>query len=178
MLAAAVDGGQTQAHSLSLVSGEGALDVQAQSDDVRVQSLKLISANADVALAAGKTLHLAVAGGASVTIEGGNITVACPGTITVHASKKSFVGPVEKSYKLPVPGATPYKLKYVLRDYTGEPLKSAEYAMYLADGSVVTGKTNAQGETEQVITDGPDSVHLMVSDERHEGYYKVSDGNA
>ncbi|PPU85785.1 hypothetical protein XpopCFBP1817_19825, partial [Xanthomonas populi] len=27
---------------------------------------------------------------ASVTIEGGNITVACPGTITVHASKKSF----------------------------------------------------------------------------------------
>ncbi len=119
-----------------------------------------------------------MAGGASVTIEGGNITVACPGTITVQASKKSFVGPAEKSYKLPVPGATPYKLKYVLRDYTGEPLKSAEYAMYLADGSVVTGKTNAQGETEQVITDGPDSVHLMVSDERHEGYYKVSDGNA
>ncbi|MFC3329484.1 DUF2345 domain-containing protein [Xanthomonas fragariae] len=181
VLAAAVDGGQTQANSLSLVSGEGALDVQAQSDEVRVQSkegLKLVSANAEVELAAGKTIHLAVAGGASVTIEGGNLTFACPGTITVQASKKSFVGPVEKSYKLPVPGATPYKLKYVLRDYTGEPLKSADYAMYLADGSVVTGKTNAQGETEQVITDGPDSVHLMVSDERHEGYYKVSDGNA
>ncbi|OLH54476.1 type VI secretion system Vgr family protein, partial [Xanthomonas oryzae] len=48
VLAAAVDGRQTQANSLSLVSGEGALDVQAQSDDVRVQSkegLKLISAN-------------------------------------------------------------------------------------------------------------------------------------
>ncbi|AKO01418.1 type VI secretion system tip protein VgrG [Xanthomonas oryzae pv. oryzicola] len=105
VLAAAVDGGQTQANSLSLVSGEGALDVQAQSDDVRVQSkegLKLISANADVALAAGKTLHLAVAGGASVTIEGGNITVACPGTITVHASKKSFVGPVNLGYGLPL----------------------------------------------------------------------------
>ncbi|OLI92031.1 hypothetical protein IXO390_14725, partial [Xanthomonas oryzae pv. oryzae] len=75
MLAAAVDGGQTQAHSLSLVSGEGALDVQAQSDDVRVQSkegLKLISANADVALAAGKTLHLAVAGGAGASIEAGH----------------------------------------------------------------------------------------------------------
>ncbi|AAW76752.1 DUF2345 domain-containing protein [Xanthomonas oryzae pv. oryzae] len=89
----------------SLVSGEGALDVQAQSDDVRVQSkegLKLISANADVALAAGKTLHLAVAGGASVTIEGGNITVACPGTITVQASKKSFVGPVNLGYGLPL----------------------------------------------------------------------------
>ncbi|WP_326483202.1 type VI secretion system Vgr family protein [Xanthomonas translucens pv. translucens] len=105
VLAAAVDGGQTQAHSLSLVSGEGALDVQAQSDEVRVQSkegLKLISANAEVELAAGKTIHLAVAGGASVTIEGGNITFACPGTITVHASKKSFVGPVQRSAPLPL----------------------------------------------------------------------------
>ncbi|SMQ95671.1 Rhs element Vgr protein [Xanthomonas fragariae] len=63
VLAAAVDGGQTQANSLSLVSGEGALDVQAQSDEVRVQSkegLKLVSANAEVELAAGKTIHLAV----------------------------------------------------------------------------------------------------------------------
>ncbi|QSQ43041.1 type VI secretion system Vgr family protein [Xanthomonas translucens] len=104
VLAAAVDGGQTQANSLSLVSGEGELDVQAQSDEVRVQSkegLKLISANAEVELAAGKTIHLAVAGGASVTIEGGNITVACPGTITVQASKKSFVGPVQQAYPLP-----------------------------------------------------------------------------
>jgi uncharacterized protein (DUF2345 family) len=104
VLAAAVDGGQTQANSLSLVSGEGELDVQAQSDEVRVQSkegLKLISANAEVELAAGKTIHLAVAGGASVTIEGGNITVACPGTITVQASKKSFVGPVQQAYLLP-----------------------------------------------------------------------------
>ncbi|WP_262506850.1 type VI secretion system Vgr family protein [Xanthomonas translucens] len=104
VLAAAVDGGQTQANSLSLVSGEGELDVQAQSDEVRVQSkegLKLISANAEVELAAGKTIHLAVAGGASVTIEGGNITVACPGTITVQASKKSFVGPVQLGYPLP-----------------------------------------------------------------------------
>ncbi|WP_425513207.1 DUF2345 domain-containing protein, partial [Xanthomonas fragariae] len=63
--------------------------VQAQSDEVRVQSkegLKLVSANAEVELAAGKTIHLAVAGGASVTIEGGNLTFACPGTITVQAS--------------------------------------------------------------------------------------------
>ncbi len=78
--------------------------MQAQSDEVRVQSkegLKLISANAEVELAAGKTIHLAVAGGASVTIEGGNLTFACPGTITVQASKKSFVGPVQQAYPLP-----------------------------------------------------------------------------
>ncbi|WP_019305281.1 DUF2345 domain-containing protein, partial [Xanthomonas oryzae] len=65
------------------------------------EGLTLVSANAEVELAAGKTLHLAVAGGASITIEGGNITFACPGTITVHASRKSFVGPVQQSYPLP-----------------------------------------------------------------------------
>ncbi|WP_269450942.1 DUF2345 domain-containing protein [Stenotrophomonas sp. MMGLT7] len=66
------------------------------------QQLNVVSANAAVELAAGKTVHLATAGGASVTIEGGNITFACPGNIRVHAAKKSFVGPAQQSYNLPV----------------------------------------------------------------------------
>jgi uncharacterized protein (DUF2345 family) len=36
-----------------------------------------------------------------VTIEGGNITVECPGTLTIKAGKKSFVGPEAVSYTLP-----------------------------------------------------------------------------
>ncbi|HQV15441.1 MAG TPA: DUF2345 domain-containing protein, partial [Denitromonas sp.] len=43
---------------------------------------------------------LATEGGASITIDGG-ITVECPGTITVHASKKSFAGPTRGDYGLP-----------------------------------------------------------------------------
>ena len=65
------------------------------------QGLKLVSANAAVELAAGKRLKLAVAGGASLTIEGGGIRIACPGTITVHASKQSFVGAVQQNSPLP-----------------------------------------------------------------------------
>jgi type VI secretion system VgrG family protein len=104
LLAAAVEGTQ-EATTLSVVSGEGELDVQAQGDEVRLRSrqgLKVVSANAAVELAAGKTVHLATAGGASVTIEGGNITFACPGNIRVHAARKSFVGPVQQNYRLPV----------------------------------------------------------------------------
>ena len=103
LLAAAVEG-QTEANTLSLVSGEGELDLQAQNDQIRIRSrdqLRIVSANAQVDLAAGKTVHLATAGGASLTIEGGNITIACPGTIRVHAAKKSFVGPVQRGYPLP-----------------------------------------------------------------------------
>ena len=36
------------------------------------------------------------------TIESGQISVKCPGTITVHAGSKSFVGPGVVSYALPV----------------------------------------------------------------------------
>ena len=52
-------------------------------------------------MAAGTTLHLAVDGGASLTMEGGNITFACPGTIKVYASKKSFTGPTQQFFAFP-----------------------------------------------------------------------------
>lgn len=47
-------------------------------------------------------MTLAVAGGASLTIAEGNITFACPGTITIHAGQKSFAGPTSLNYKLPI----------------------------------------------------------------------------
>ena len=53
-------------------------------------------------IAAAKKVTIATAGGASITIESGQISVKCPGTITVHAGSKSFVGPGAVSYALPV----------------------------------------------------------------------------
>ena len=102
LLAAAVEG-QTETNTLSVVSGEGELDLQAQNAQIRIRSrdqLRIVSANAQVDLAAGKTVHLATAGGATLTIEGGNITIACPGSIKVHAAKKSFVGPTSLEREL------------------------------------------------------------------------------
>src|SRR5690606_7144065 len=104
LLAAAVEG-QTEDVGLSLVSGEGELDLQSQNNQIRIRSrdqLKLVSANAEVDLAAGKAVHLATSGGASLTIEGGNIVIACPGEIKVHAGKHSFMGPAQRRYPLPV----------------------------------------------------------------------------
>ncbi|WP_309618020.1 DUF2345 domain-containing protein, partial [Salinibacterium sp.] len=72
-----------------------ALQVAAK-DDVSIQSK-----TAHIDWAAAKKIVLATKGGASITIEGGNITVQCPGTITVRASTKSFVGPEGASFALP-----------------------------------------------------------------------------
>ncbi|WP_449466916.1 type VI secretion system Vgr family protein [Stenotrophomonas humi] len=105
MLAAAAEGDAGNGNAMSMVAGTGELDVQAQADAVRVQAskaLRIASAQGAVEVAAGKTVHIATAGGASLTIEGGNISFNCPGTITVHASKKSFVPGGRGRYPLPV----------------------------------------------------------------------------
>jgi uncharacterized protein (DUF2345 family) len=78
---------------LQLIAAKDAIDMQAQADELKVQArdeVNVISANAHIDWAAAKKISLSTAGGANITIEGGNITVQCPGKIKVHAGKKSF----------------------------------------------------------------------------------------
>jgi len=103
MLGGAVTAGAENI-GLQLVAAKGAVDLQAQGDVLNVQArdqVDIISVNAHVDWAAAKSISLSTAGGANITIEGGNITVQCPGKITIHAAKKSFVGPEKISYPLP-----------------------------------------------------------------------------
>jgi uncharacterized protein (DUF2345 family) len=100
-------GGATQANGvgMSLIAGEGPLDIQARQDDIRAQAqaeIRLMSVNSETELAAGKAIVLKVDGGASLTIEGGNITFACPGTMTVYAAEHDFNGPEQTSRGLPL----------------------------------------------------------------------------
>ena len=89
---------------LQMIAAQGAVELQAQSDVLKIQArdlVNVISSNAHVDWAAAKRISLSTADGANITIEGGNITVQCPGKITVHAGKKSFTGPDELSYAMP-----------------------------------------------------------------------------
>jgi uncharacterized protein (DUF2345 family) len=89
---------------LQLVAAKDAIDIQAQADELKVQArdeVNVISANAHIDWAAAKRISLSTAGGANITIEGGNITVQCSGKILVHAGKKSFTGPEKLSFSMP-----------------------------------------------------------------------------
>jgi uncharacterized protein (DUF2345 family) len=89
---------------LQLIAAKDAIDFQAQADELKVQArdeINVISANAYIDWAAAKRISLSTAGGANITIEGGNITVQCPGKILVHAGKKSFTGPERISFSMP-----------------------------------------------------------------------------
>ena len=89
---------------VQLIAAQGAIDIQAQADMLKVQArdeVNLISANAHIDWAAAKSISLSTAGGANISIEGGNITVQCPGKITIHAGKKSLLGPERLHYSMP-----------------------------------------------------------------------------
>ncbi|PHV22403.1 type VI secretion system tip protein VgrG [Janthinobacterium sp. BJB446] len=109
MLGGAVKAGEGDA-GVQLIAAQGTIDAQAQGDTLRLQAcdeVNVISANAHVDWAAAKSIRLSTAGGANITIEGGNITIQCPGKITVFAGKKSFVGPTRAPYVMPpLPSST------------------------------------------------------------------------
>jgi type VI secretion system secreted protein VgrG len=89
---------------LQLIAAKDAIDIQAQSDELKVQArdeVNVMSANAHIDWAAAQRISLSTAGGANITIEAGNITVQCPGKITIHAGKKSFTGPDKLGYEMP-----------------------------------------------------------------------------
>jgi uncharacterized protein involved in type VI secretion and phage assembly len=103
LLAGAVGAGDGDA-GIKLYAGQGDIDMQVQSDSMTFAAkelVRLISANSHIDFAAAKSITLCTEAGASVTIEGGNITFACPGTISIKASSKSFTGPTRTGYPLP-----------------------------------------------------------------------------
>ncbi|RAM65846.1 type VI secretion protein [Herbaspirillum rubrisubalbicans] len=97
---AAGEGGQ----GLQMIAAQQNIDVQAQAETLAVQArdqLSVVSANASVDWAAAKKISLSTADGANITIEGGNITVQCPGKLTIHAAQKVFEGPVRHEVSMP-----------------------------------------------------------------------------
>lgn len=89
---------------MSVIAGKDGMTLQAQTDTLSLRArddLKLVSASADVQIAAKNTVHLAVSGGAHITIEGGNVTFGCPGKFVVYAAQHAFVGPDQVAAPLP-----------------------------------------------------------------------------
>jgi type VI secretion system secreted protein VgrG len=106
VLAGAVQAGEgAKGKGLTMIAGQGPVQMQAQAGQAQVAAKGLInvqSANAHIDWAAAKKITLATSGGAQIVIEGGGITVQCPGKITVKAATKSLVGPGGTPYGLPL----------------------------------------------------------------------------
>lgn len=90
---------------LHLISAQGPVSLQAQHDVMQVQArqdVHIASATTKVEWAAPKRIRIATAAGASIVLEGGNITITAPGRIDVHTASKQFAGPESLPYRFPV----------------------------------------------------------------------------
>ena len=97
-------GDQGAGKGLTLIAGQGDVELQAQADSMQVAAkgdVAIQSKSSHIDWAAAKKITLATAGGARIVIEGGNITVECSGKITVRAATKSFVGAEGQTYPMP-----------------------------------------------------------------------------
>ena len=105
VLAGAIQPGtEATGKGLTMIAAQGPIDLQAQAGPAQVaakQTLELKTASGNVNIAGAKRVVLAVSGGASITIEGGQFTAQCPGKITVKAGKKAMVGPGTMSWAMP-----------------------------------------------------------------------------
>ncbi len=103
MLGGAVKAGE-QDIGVQVIAARDPIDVQAQAGAMMVQARDVInvkSSNAHIDWASAKKISLSTVGGANITIDGGNITVQCPGKIEIKAGKKSFIGPTKTDYTMP-----------------------------------------------------------------------------
>jgi type VI secretion system secreted protein VgrG len=120
-------GDQAAGKGVTFIAGKGDIEYQAQASTITIaakQDVKIQSQTQHIDWAAAKKIVLSVAGGASLTIEGGNITFECPGKLLVKASKKSFVAGARATYQLPkLPAApiedVPLKFNMRLQDVPG-----------------------------------------------------------
>ncbi|MBE1161088.1 type VI secretion system Vgr family protein [Dyella acidiphila] len=134
---------------LNLVAGKGALNMQAQHDALALRSkgdLSVVSANAAVEMQAKQTVHLAVSGGAHVTISGGNIVFGCPGKITVHAANHQFVGPTQLSREMNNWDEAQFDERVRLTQRDGKTAAANyRYEYVRADGAKIQGVTDGDG---------------------------------
>jgi type VI secretion system secreted protein VgrG len=168
VLGGVIQAGQEAAgKGLTLIAAQGDTVLQAQAGPLQVASqgtLTVQSASAHIDWASAKKITLSTASGANITLEGGNITVQCPGTITVKAGTKSFAGGGSTQYDMPeLATAGAFQRKFVIRRLTDQqPIADQKYRMTLAGGRVIEGVTNSAGETQLAQSEGMQAVDIEV----------------
>lgn len=146
---------------LSLIAAQGPINLHAQADKLNLDSqkaLQIVSANAEAVLAAAQSIKLATAGGSSIEIEGGNITVQCPGTLTVHAAQHQFTGPTQLSREMNSWPETKFDERFKVVFGDGSPAKGYQYAIYREDGAIIKGVTDSEGWTTMQKAIGPEKL--------------------
>ncbi|NML32588.1 type VI secretion system Vgr family protein, partial [Paraburkholderia antibiotica] len=174
LLASAVDGVRVFAQNLGirLKAASGKVQIEAQRDDVEViaqRVVNIISRTGSINLMASREIVFH-AGSTRVVIDAQGYRVYTEGEHLVHAASHREFEPAAWPVSMPVTTAKPGRLAahHVLIEHdSGYALANQPYRITLDDGQVISGVTNALGETRVVSSNVPvfATVELLAASE-------------
>ncbi|WP_341677610.1 type VI secretion system Vgr family protein [Niveibacterium sp. SC-1] len=163
-IAAKIKSLYTHAGGITAISANDPLSLRAHDDKLEVladQSVTLTSSSDEVHVLAQSKIALQ-AGQSSVTLEGGNITFACPGNFTVKGASKALtaggsgsaefpflpsgsMGTTVSSLLSPQPKEEPNWIEIDHKDAERQPMAGQRYKIFFEGGAVIAGALDAKG---------------------------------
>ena len=143
-----------KAAGIKIKAGQGPVEIEAQADTMKIASQELMhvyAINDFVKVESGKGILLA-AGGGYIKIEGGNIDIVCPGTMSLKAGQvKTMSGSTLSTDLAAMPKLQMnYDEQFIVRNRAGEIQPNMKYKITTEDGKVFQGITDAEGKTQKV----------------------------
>jgi type VI secretion system secreted protein VgrG len=157
----------THSGGIQAFAGNGPLSLQSHTDQLEIladKAITVISVNAAIEIKAKEKIVIQ-AGQSAITLEGGNITFACPGNFTVKGGKHTFDGGASESSVLG--GLPDTRLKgfdeqiRAVNESTGEPIVGLPYKLTTASGDVYYGSTDDDGKTLRVTTVAAEKIEVI-----------------
>ena len=156
----------THGGGIQAIAGNGPVSLQAHTDQLEIladKSITVISVNDSIEIKAKEKIVLQ-AGQSSITLEGGNITFACPGSFTVKGGQHIFHSGSKKTASIPMLPDSRMKLYHqtlrAVDAHSGAPVANVPYKIELQDGTILTGRTDEEGLTQKLATADPMKVKV------------------
>jgi type VI secretion system secreted protein VgrG len=141
----------THGGGIQAIAGNGPVSLQAHTDQLEIladKEITVISVNDCIEIKAKQKIVLQ-AGQSAVTLEGGDITFACPGKFSVKGGKHLFDKGSKQAAELPhLPDKELKTQNFIAlnyRDADGEPMSEVGYKIWFAGGVVISGKLDKNG---------------------------------
>ncbi len=158
----------THAGGIQAIAGNGPVSLEAHTDQLEILADKevvALSVNEVITIQA-KTKVVLQAGQSSITLDGGDITFACPGNFTAKGGMHVFDKGGKSTAaltKLPDSRLQLFDLAFILRDKsTGEPVQRQPYRLKRGDGSYECGFTGDCGETHLITSAEAEPVRIEL----------------
>jgi type VI secretion system secreted protein VgrG len=143
----------THSGGIQAFAAHGALSLQSHTDQLEIladKAITIISVNDAIEIKAKEKIVIQ-AGQSAITLEGGNITFACPGNFTVKGGQHLFdIGARKGANLVNLPAEKQTESHWIALHYldpeSGEGIAGADYEIHLDKGGVLTGTLDDSGK--------------------------------